>query len=77
MCIACSFIFKVGICWWVFSSLVTTTRALRLRRNDVKLGLYRHFTNTLIFAVLASVAFMCWSLYMHTFTTCLKDWMEL
>lgn len=40
------------ICWWVFSSLVQTTRILRLRRNLVKLNLYKQFTNTLIFAVL-------------------------
>jgi uncharacterized integral membrane protein len=40
------------ICWWVFSSLVQTTRILRLRRNVVKLNLYKQFTNTLIFAVL-------------------------
>ena len=33
-------------------SLVQTTRTLRIRRNVVKLSLYRHFTNTLIFAVL-------------------------
>lgn len=36
----------------IFSSLIQTTRTLRLRRNVVKLSLYRHFTNTLIFAVL-------------------------
>lgn len=40
------------VCWWVFSSLVQTTRTLRLRRNLVKLSLYRSFTNTLIGAVL-------------------------
>ena len=33
-------------------SLVQTTRTLKIRRNVVKLSLYRHFTNTLIFAVL-------------------------
>jgi len=27
-------------------------KLLRLRRNVVKLSLYRHFTNTLIFAVI-------------------------
>lgn len=40
------------ICWWVFSSLVQTTRTLRMRRNLVKLNLYRQFTNTLVIAVL-------------------------
>ena len=36
-------------------SLVQTTRTLRIRRNLVKLSLYRHFTNTLIFAVLGEL----------------------
>lgn len=66
-----------GICWWIFSSLVQTTRTLRLRRNVVKLGLYRHFTNTLIFSVLASVVYMSWSLYNHKLTSCITDWKEL
>ncbi|XP_078594222.1 transmembrane protein 87A-like isoform X2 [Branchiostoma floridae x Branchiostoma japonicum] len=66
-----------AICWWIFSSLVQTTRTLRLRRNLVKLSLYRHFTNTLIFAVLASIAFMIWSFKTIRFTQCLSDWSEL
>ena len=81
-------------------SLVQTTRTLRIRRNLVKLSLYRHFTNTLIFAVLgelislvfageflmtfflspyyyisffvlhilASVAYMIWSIKTHRFS---------
>ncbi|KAG8001744.1 Transmembrane protein 87B [Nibea albiflora] len=36
-------------------------KLLRLRRNVVKLSLYRHFTNTLIFAVIASVIFIIWT----------------
>ena len=48
----------------VFTSLVQTTRTLRLRRNLVKLSLYRHFTNTLIFAVLGKLS--C-SLITHIF----------
>ncbi|XP_013381526.1 transmembrane protein 87A isoform X1 [Lingula anatina] len=70
-------VLDAAICWWVFSSLVQTTRTLRLRRNVVKLSLYRHFTNTLIFAVVASVAFMIWSIKQHTFAECLQDWAEL
>ncbi|XP_078673913.1 transmembrane protein 87A-like isoform X1 [Branchiostoma floridae x Branchiostoma belcheri] len=66
-----------AICWWIFSSLVQTTRTLRLRRNLVKLSLYRHFTNTLIFAVLASIGFMIWSFKTIRFTQCLSDWSEL
>jgi hypothetical protein len=65
------------ICWWVFSSLVQTTRILRLRRNVVKLNLYKQFTNTLIFAVLASVAFMVWQIHNHKLTSCVTDWKGL
>lgn len=46
-------------------------------RNMVKLSLYRHFTNTLIFAVLASVVFMLYSIKVHRFADCLTDWKEL
>merc|ERR1712156_231906 len=66
-----------SICWWVFSALVQTTRTLRLRRNLVKLSLYRHFTNTLIFAVMASVVFMLWSIKFHKLEECLIDWRDL
>ncbi|CAG0890681.1 unnamed protein product [Darwinula stevensoni] len=43
----------------------------------VKLNLYRHFTNTLIFAVVASVIFMLWAIKYHRLKTCLTDWKEL
>ncbi|XP_062616670.1 transmembrane protein 87A-like [Saccostrea cucullata] len=66
-----------SICWWIFSSLIQTTRTLRLRRNVVKLSLYRHFTNTLIFAVLASIAFMIWSFTQYKLKTCITDWREI
>ncbi|KAG8326209.1 Transmembrane protein 87A [Homalodisca vitripennis] len=59
-----------AICWWIFTSLVQTTRTLRLRRNLVKLNLYRHFTNTLIFAVIASVIFMLYSIKAHYLVSC-------
>ena len=65
------FFYFSSICWWVFSALVQTTRTLRLRRNLVKLSLYRHFTNTLAFAVLASVVFMLWSIKFHKLEECL------
>ena len=45
-------VLDVSLCWWVFSSLVQTTRTLRIRKNVIKLTLYRHFTNTLIFTVI-------------------------
>ncbi|CAF1236747.1 unnamed protein product [Rotaria sordida] len=64
------------IYYWIFTGLVTTTRTLRLRKNIVKLNVYRHFTNTLIFAIVASLLFMIWSLKSHIFTTCITDWKE-
>ncbi|KAK9507483.1 hypothetical protein O3M35_007335 [Rhynocoris fuscipes] len=66
-----------AICWWIFISLAQTTRTLRLRRNLVKLSLYRHFTNILIFAVVASVIFMLYSIKAHHLTICFTDWKEL
>jgi len=66
-----------SICWWVFSALVQTTRTLRLRRNNVKLSLYKHFANTLVFAVLASIIFMLWSIKFHKLVDCLTDWRDL
>lgn len=59
-----------AICWWIFTALIQTTRTLRLRRNLVKLSLYRHFTNTLVFAVLASVVFMLYSIKVHRLAVC-------
>jgi hypothetical protein len=64
------------IYYWIFTGLVTTTRTLRLRKNIVKLNVYRHFTNTLIFAIVASLLFMVWSLKSHFFTTCITNWRE-
>lgn len=66
-----------AICWWIFNALVNTTRTLRLRRNEVKLSLYRHFTNTLIFSVVASVIFMVYSIKTHRLITCLVVWKDL
>ncbi|XP_021340490.1 transmembrane protein 87A-like [Mizuhopecten yessoensis] len=70
-------VIDASICWWIFASLIQTTRTLRLRRNIVKLSLYRHFTNLLIFAVLASVVYMIWSLSSHKLKVCITDWREL
>lgn len=70
-------VLDTAICWWIFSNLVQTTRTLRLRRNVVKLSLYRHFTNTLAFACIASVAFMIWVIRAHRMTDCITDWKEL
>ncbi|XP_018329402.1 transmembrane protein 87A-like [Agrilus planipennis] len=66
-----------AICWWIFNALVNTTRTLRLRRNEVKLSLYRHFTNTLIFSVVSSIIFMLYSIKTHHFPSCLTIWKDL
>ncbi|XP_060532198.1 transmembrane protein 87A [Cylas formicarius] len=66
-----------AICWWIFSALVNTTRTLRLRRNETKLSLYRHFTNTLIFSVVASVIFMLYCIKVHHYVKCLTVWKDL
>uniref|UniRef100_A0A673NIP9 Transmembrane protein 87B n=1 Tax=Sinocyclocheilus rhinocerous TaxID=307959 RepID=A0A673NIP9_9TELE len=61
----------------IFVSLAQTIKTLKLRRNPVKLSLYRHFTNTLIFAVLASIIFMVWTTKKFRLADCQADWMEL
>jgi hypothetical protein len=65
------------LCCWIFTALVHTIRQLRVRRNVVKLSLYKHFTNVLIFAVLASLVYMVWSTMEHKFVSCLLDWKEI
>jgi hypothetical protein len=64
-------VLDVSLCWWVFSSLVQTTRTLRIRKNVIKLTLYRHFTNTLIFTVIASLAYMAWTIKQNNFEDCI------
>ncbi|XP_043543122.1 transmembrane protein 87A isoform X2 [Chiloscyllium plagiosum] len=66
-----------GLCWWIFVSLAQTIRTLKLRKNTVKLSLYRHFTNMLILAIVASVGFMVWTTKKFRLTACQSDWMEL
>ena len=62
---------KHGLCVWskwvwsltpphIFTSLVTVRRALRLRKNYVKLSMYNHFAYTLIFAIVAAIVFTAW-----------------
>ncbi|PIK58256.1 hypothetical protein BSL78_04843 [Apostichopus japonicus] len=64
---------------WQFKSmnLVDTTRTLRLRNNDTKLWLYRHFTNTLLLCVALSIIFFFWSIKTHRLNDCLTKWHEL
>ncbi|XP_026984844.1 transmembrane protein 87B [Sagmatias obliquidens] len=62
--------------WFIFISLAQTMKTLRLRKNTVKFSLYRHFTNTLIFAIMASVVFMVWTTKTFRIAKCQSDWME-
>ncbi|XP_058507697.1 transmembrane protein 87A [Solea solea] len=66
-----------SLCWWIFVSLAQTIKTLKLRRNPVKLSLYRHFTNTLLFAVIASIIFMGWTAKKFHLADCQSDWIEL
>ncbi|XP_071337081.1 transmembrane protein 87A isoform X2 [Trachinotus anak] len=63
--------------WFIFVSLAQTIKTLKLRKNPVKLSLYRHFTNTLIFAVIASIIFMGWTAKKFRLADCQSDWIEL
>ncbi|CAJ1066290.1 transmembrane protein 87A isoform X2 [Xyrichtys novacula] len=70
------------LCWWIsaiasFLYLAQTMKLLKLRRNVVKLSLYRHFTNTLIFAVIASIIFIIWTTKTFRISRCRSDWREL
>ena len=69
-------IIDATIYYWIFTGLVATTRALRLKKNILKLNVYRHFTNTVLFAIVSSLLFMVWSLKSHFFSTCITDWKE-
>ncbi|XP_038164436.1 transmembrane protein 87A isoform X1 [Cyprinodon tularosa] len=66
-----------ALCWWIFVSLAQTMKLLKLRRNVVKLSLFRHFSNTLIFAVIASVIFIIWTAKNFTMSQCRSDWREV
>jgi hypothetical protein len=70
-------ILEIGIAYWIFTSLINTMRSLRMRRNEVKLALYRYFTNVLFGAVFVAVIYMMWSIYIHSIQYCLPDWKQL
>lgn len=65
------------VMWWIFISLSQTTRLLKLRRNVVKLSLYQHFTNTLIFSVIASIIFIIWTTKVFKLVDCQRGWRDL
>ncbi|XP_033113013.1 transmembrane protein 87A-like [Anneissia japonica] len=59
------------ICHWIFTNL----RTLRLRRNVAHLWFYRHFTNALIFYIIAAVIFAVWTTEQHEVALC--EWNDL
>ncbi|XP_054913254.1 transmembrane protein 87A-like isoform X2 [Poeciliopsis prolifica] len=65
------------VMWWIFISLSQTTRLLKLRRNVVKLSLYQHFTNTLIFFVVVSIIFIIWTTKVFRLVDCQRGWRDL
>ncbi|XP_068194507.1 transmembrane protein 87A-like [Antennarius striatus] len=65
------------VMWWIFISLSQTTRLLKLRRNVVKLLLYQHFINTLIFSVVASIIFIIWTTKVFKLVDCQRGWRDL
>lgn len=70
-------ILEIGIAYWIFTSLIATMRALRMRRNEVKHSIYRHFTNILCISVVIAVVYMMWSIYIHSIEYCLPNWKQL
>uniref|UniRef100_A0A8C9QXR6 Transmembrane protein 87B n=1 Tax=Scleropages formosus TaxID=113540 RepID=A0A8C9QXR6_SCLFO len=62
---------------YIFVSLAQTIKTLKLRRNPMKLSLYRHFTNTLILAIIASIIFMVWTTKKFRLADCQSDWKEI
>ncbi|XP_053189611.1 transmembrane protein 87A [Scomber japonicus] len=70
-------VFESCCIWFISFHLAQTIKTLKLRRNPVKLSLYRHFTNTLIFAVIASIIFMGWTAKKFRLADCQSDWIEL
>merc|ERR1711953_303628 len=65
------------ICWWIFVSLMATMKTLRLRRNVIKLTLYRRFANIVVFMVVASVIFILWDIQTHRTGACIEIWDEV
>lgn len=61
--------------WWIIASLVATIRTLRTRRNVIKLTLYRHFSNALVFAIVSCIAFEAWWIHL-TKDGCIRNWRE-
>ena len=68
----------LDIAWfyWIFYALVNTRRALKLRRNKVKLALYNSLGIVLIFAATASFALILVYVYIFLINDCNSNWNE-
>jgi hypothetical protein len=58
-------------------SLMSTMKTLRLRRNVIKLTLYRRFAYIVANIVVASVIFIVWDIQTHLSKACLEVWDEV
>ncbi|XP_065193485.1 transmembrane protein 87B-like [Sycon ciliatum] len=67
----------VGIIAFIYRSIKDTMQTLRLLHNTVKLSLHRYFSNAIIFAAVASVAFSTWALLQFSSSACIKDWQHI
>ncbi|ESO12877.1 hypothetical protein HELRODRAFT_159466 [Helobdella robusta] len=65
---------NTGVCYWILTSLMNTMRTLRLRRNPVKLSLYKHFTYVLVFAMLISLIILLWTVILRRSMSCIQNW---
>ncbi|CAB1313212.1 unnamed protein product, partial [Coregonus sp. 'balchen'] len=61
----------------LLSLLILLGSSMIQSHSLVKLSLYRHFTNTLIFAIIASIVFMVWTTKKFRLADCQSDWVEL
>jgi len=70
-------IVDLSIFCWIFYALFATIRTLRLQNNQTKLSQFKHFTIALALAVIASIAFIIWSIAFHKVVDCLTQWKDL
>jgi len=70
-------IVDLSIFCWIFYALFATIRTLRLKNNQTKLSQFKHFTIALALAVIASIAFIIWSIAFHKVVDCLTQWKDL
>lgn len=68
--------FDMAWFYWIFYALVGTRRALKLRRNTVKLALYNQLGIVLIFAAIASFTLILLYVYIFLINNCDSNWNE-